>query len=79
MSLLTVKQVEKSGHVGIAMCHSVSFYAKGQDGKGKAVLIAHDTTDKTAYGSDASHANYECGTIYVMNDAGATVAKYYLD
>lgn len=74
---LTVRHLEPSGHESITQAISVS-YQPGNNtperGDEKPLLIAFGVPDSMGEG----HCNYGSGTVYVMNEAGATVAKYDL-
>lgn len=79
--MLTVKHIEKSGHQGIRSCRDVVFdpaigqnkeYPNGQ------VVAFGVPADEGVVGPDGV-CRFGSGHVYVMNEHGATVAKYILD
>lgn len=77
---LTVKHVERDGHEGITQATSVSFAPDDTDddtdsSDQHAVLIAFGVPQPVSDGCN----RYRSGKVFVMNEAGATVAIYDLD
>jgi len=70
---LTVRHIERSGHESVTQAVSVSF--EPARGKSPAQLIAFGVPSPISDGCN----RYGDGKIFVMNEAGATVAKYDLD
>lgn len=70
---LTVKHIEPSGHERLMQALSVS-YQPGGDAGASAKVFAFNTAHHPTDGAPV----FDCGTVYVMNEAGATVAKYDL-
>jgi hypothetical protein len=83
MSLLTIKHIEKSGHQSLQQAHCVSFTPRGaahpDDKNPRDEFIAFGCTATGGAVDEHGVCRYGAGTVYVMNDAGATVAKYHLD
>lgn len=75
MSMLTLKHREKSGRENIQMAHSVSLTPNGPDGTG-GKLEAYGCTGIGGAVDVHGYCQYADGKVYVMNDAGSTVAKY---
>lgn len=69
---LTVRHLEPSGHESITQAVSVSFQPLGDNQD--LQLIAFGVPNPVSDGCN----RYASGTVYVMNEAGATVAKYDL-
>lgn len=79
MSMLTIKHVEKSGFESIQMAHSVwTEDDQNADAKRQILVASGCTALGGATGADGI-CRYGSGTVYVMNDAGATVGKYHFD
>lgn len=73
---LTVRHLEPSGHESITQAISVSFQP-GTNPPGDnedTQLIAFGVPNPVSDGCN----RYASGTVYIMNEAGATVAKYDL-
>jgi hypothetical protein len=73
--MLTVKQVLDDGKESLRECERVQF----------STSIVSGSSDSFArYGTlwaiqkDGAEATFQDGTVYVMNEAGATVGKYVL-
>ena len=83
MSLLTIKHVEKNGHESVQQCHSVSFTPKEaahpDTNEPRDELVAFGCTGIGGAVDEHGVCHYGSGTVYVMNDAGATVGKYILN
>jgi len=75
--MLTVKLVEPSGHEQV---HEVSkvWAEHNPDFEGVSLPFPVFVVLTAVHNSDAVLTFSGCGTIYVMNDNGATVAKYFL-
>lgn len=81
--MLTVKHIEACGLESIVQCAKVSFLPKykpedkslGNDTQNALDQVVAWDTDRNV--NEGNH-RYTSGRIYVMNDAGATVAKYDL-
>lgn len=69
---LTVKHVEE-GREGIVQAVRVDFTAGGLDS------VPYVTAYGVPHGVSGSHETYQTGTVYVMNEAGATVGRYTLE
>lgn len=74
---LTVKHVEKSGREGLALATSVEFVPAncGNSDRQHDQVIAYGVADPVSDGC----TRYADGVVYVMNENGATVAKYHLN
>lgn len=83
MSLLTVKHIEASGYENIQQAHSVSFYPKKVSMEGtenpRDEFIAFGCTAVGGATDEHGVCRYGSGRVYVMNDAGSTIAKYDLN
>lgn len=74
--MLTIKHVEEDGHEGIMQCERVSFVPDGPDGL--RALFAFGCVPANSDAIRDGTAIFGSGVAYVMNAAGATVAKYHL-
>ena len=73
--MLTVKHIENDGNESIVQCEKVTFIPHEKEKPfGLDQVVAWDT-DRNV--KDGNHT-YTSGRIFVMNDQGATVAKYEL-
>ncbi len=75
---LTVRHIEKSGREGLTMATTVEFVPGSKsvkDADGRDHVIAYGVPAPVSDGCN----RYGDGTIYVMNEAGRTIAKYDLD
>lgn len=74
MSMLTIKHIEKSGHESVQQARDVAFQPGDKDAEMK--LTAFGCTAHGGAVDDSGVCLYATGRIFVMNDAGATVASY---
>lgn len=77
MSMLTIKHVEKNGREYLQQAHEISFHPGGTNEETR--VEAFGCTGIGGAVDADGHCKYADGIVYVMNDAGATVAKYVLD
>lgn len=69
--MLTVKQICNSGHENVIEAKRISYQPKqADDGPPETVFIE---------GPDGNICPHVSGKIFVMNDAGQTVARYFLN
>lgn len=71
--MMTVKQILSSGHEMMIQAKRVNFQPDQPDLKPDPALKA-----LLVEGEDGETRTFASGTYFVMNDAGSTVAKYYL-
>lgn len=72
MSLLTLKHIDIDGYEHIQMAHSVAYLPDKEE------LDAFGCTQIGGAVDQHGYCRYGTGTVYVMNDSGSTVGRYYL-
>ena len=82
--MLSVKQVEESGHESIVLAETVEFFPHGDEvgssgyppKDGKPMLLAYGVVGGGLSGGYNRYGGP--GRVYVMNDSGKTIAAYDL-
>jgi hypothetical protein len=74
--MLTVKYIESNGNEIVFPVHAVRYSAQNQ--RDHTCHAGGDVWFDTPSGADERLAGVSTGTVYVMNEAGKTVAKYEL-
>jgi hypothetical protein len=75
---LTVKHIEEGAYESVIQAISTS-YDPGSGPDRPPTFTAYGVPLRPGSADEGGYASYSSGAVYVMNEAGATVARYDLD